>query len=137
MSFVNDPGDEQETSFPQQFQQASSQIQSQTTPSKKRKKHKKKRQQLRKKQQKQKVKQDVEDNEDEVMMSKLMAVKQQKNPHLLISTLISSHQSTRWDVSAKSLLCMTLTFLRHVPEVCENFLHINISPKYSSFFFQF
>ena len=57
------------------------------------------------------------------VMSKLKAVKQQISSKSLIDSCdfgLSQKQQppTRWDMSAITLLNMTLTFLRHVPEVC-------------------
>merc|ERR1712079_831190 len=62
----------------------------------------------------------LEESNEEVM-TKLMAVKQLKQQPMLIATPFSKEgcsQKTlsRWDVSAQTLLNMTLTFLRHVPE---------------------
>ena len=54
------------------------------------------------------------------VMSKVMAVRQQQQT---APTGFEPGQSesppTRWDLSAQSLLNMTRTFLRHVPEVCK------------------
>ena len=56
-------------------------------------------------------------------MSKVMAVRQQQQT---APTGFEPGQSesppTRWDLSAQSLLNMTRTFLRHVPEVCKKIL---------------
>ena len=62
------------------------------------------------------------------VMSKVMAVRQQQQT---APTGFEPGQSesppTRWDLSAQSLLNMTRTFLRHVPEVCKK----NISYTFS------
>ena len=51
------------------------------------------------------------------MMNQLVAVKQQSKRIPLISVDKGQNNLSLWDTSAQTLLNMTLTFLRHVPEV--------------------
>jgi hypothetical protein len=126
MSFDNDTGDENRGTT--EFPHSSAKLQEVVTPHKTskqkgkkgssstKKKRKRKRASLPKKQGPGNDKPDSEE-----VMSKLMAVKQMyvQNPMLIALSKEGQNSSspTRWDVSAQTLLNMTLTFLRHVPEV--------------------
>ena len=93
-SFVTEPGETNAT-FP---------------PKKKKKK--------RKKRKRGKVKQQPEKeacSNNEAVMSQLVAVRQQSR-----LSLHKGQNLSLWDVSAQTLLNITLTFLRHVPEVIMN-----------------
>ena len=124
MSFVNDPGDEGGVEFPHNnAEQAKVEVTTSTTPQKTSgsKRNRKKDGSNRKKRKRKQTTPKKSDEEDQVM-SKLMAVKQQKpaaaaSRMLMITALSNEGQKSRWDVSAQTLLNMTLTFLRHVPEV--------------------
>ena len=121
MSFDNDPGDENRgTGFPH----SSAKLEEVVTPQKTSKQKGKKGSSSSKKKRKRKraspKKGSGNDKPDEEVMSKLMAVKQMyvQNPMLIALSKEGQNSSpTRWDVSAQTLLNMTLTFLRHVPEV--------------------
>ena len=53
---------------------------------------------------------------EKVMMNQLVAVRQQSKLKSQVKGQ-NLYQTTLWDTSAQTLLNMTLTFLRHVPEV--------------------
>ena len=120
MSFVNDPGDESRgTEFPHSnAEQAKVEV---TTPQKisGSKRNRKKAGSNRKKRKRKQTTPKKSDEAEEEIMSKLIAVKQQREPRMLMIANLSNEagQKSRWDVSAQTLLNMTLTFLRHVPEV--------------------
>ena len=129
MSFDNDPGDENRgtTEFPHSSAKLEEVVTPQKTSKQKGKKgssssSKKKRKQRKRASPKKGSGNDKPDNEE--VMSKLMAVKQMyvQNPMLIALSKEGQNSSspTRWDVSAQTLLNMTLTFLRHVPEVSLN-----------------
>ena len=67
----------------------------------------------RKKRKRSKVKETSSKNEEASVMSQLVAVRQQSR----VSLFHKGQNLSLWDVSAQTLLNMTLTFLRHVPEV--------------------
>ena len=122
MSFDNDPGDENRgTGFPH----SSAKLEEVVTPQKTSKQKGKKGSSSKKKRKRKRAspKKSGNDKPDEEVMSKLMAVKQMyvQNPMLIALSKEGQNSSpTRWDVSAQTLLNMTLTFLRHVPEVSLN-----------------
>ena len=121
MSFDNDPGDENRgTGFPH----SSAKLEEVVTPQKTKQKGKKGSSSKKKRKRKRaSPKKSGNDKPDEEVMSKLMAVKQMyvQNPMLIALSKEGQNSSpTRWDVSAQTLLNMTLTFLRHVPEVSLN-----------------
>ena len=91
-SFVTEPGENNGREFPQ-------------TPTKKKK---------RKRKRKRKVKSKAENSQ---VMSQLVAVRQNKKQSLFSLINKPESQINLWDMSAQTLLNMTLTFLRHVPEV--------------------
>ena len=119
MSFDNDSGDENRgTGFPH----SSAKLEEVVTPQKTKQKGKKGSSSKKKRKRKRASpkKGSGNDKPDEEVMSKLMAVKQQQptaSRMLMITALSNEGQKSRWDVSAQTLLNMTLTFLRHVPEV--------------------
>ena len=127
MSFDNDSGDENRgTGFPHSSAKLEEVVTPQKTSKQKGKKgsssSKKKRKQRKRASPKKGSGNDKPDSEE--VMSKLMAVKQMyvQNPMLIALSKEGQNSSspTRWDVSAQTLLNMTLTFLRHVPEVSLN-----------------
>ena len=124
MSFDNDPGDENRgTGFPH----SSAKLEEVVTPQKTKQKGKKGSSSKKKRKRKRASPKKGSGNDkpdSEEVMSKLMAVKQMyvQNPMLIALSKEGQNSSspTRWDVSAQTLLNMTLTFLRHVPEVSLN-----------------
>ena len=126
MSFDNDPGDENRGTT--EFPHSSAKLEEVVTPQKTSKQKGKKGSSSSKKKRKQRKRASPKkgsgnDKPDEEVMSKLMAVKQMyvQNPMLIALSKEGQNSSpTRWDVSAQTLLNMTLTFLRHVPEVSLN-----------------
>ena len=128
MSFDNDPGDENRgtTEFPHSSAKLEEVVTPQKTSKQKGKKGSssstKKKRKRKRASPKKGSGNDKPDNEE--VMSKLMAVKQMyvQNPMLIALSKEGQNSSspTRWDVSAQTLLNMTLTFLRHVPEVSLN-----------------
>ena len=121
MSFDNDSGDENRgTGFPH----SSAKLEEVVTPQKTSKQKGKKGSSSKKKRKRKRASPKESENDDpEEVMSKLMAVKQMyvQNPMLIALSKEGQNSSpTRWDVSAQTLLNMTLTFLRHVPEVSLN-----------------
>jgi hypothetical protein len=103
MSFISDPGSESSNLFP-----------GSSSSKKKRKKRRKK-----KTTQRSSSALVTAAANNSSVMSKLMAVKKLTPSTFpsLTNQGQSHHLRTRWDVSAQALLKMTLTFLRHVPEV--------------------
>merc|ERR1711971_1535206 len=124
MSFDNDPGDENRgtTEFPHSSANLEEVVTPQKTSKQKGKKGSssstKKKRKRKRASPKKGSGNDKPDSEE--VMSKLMAVKQMyvQNPMLIALSKEGQNSSspTRWDVSAQTLLNMTLTFLRHVPE---------------------
>ena len=125
MSFDNDPGDENRGTT--EFPHSSAKLEEVVTPQKTSKQKGKKgsSSSTKKKRKRKRASPKKSGNGDpEEVMSKLMAVKQMyvQNPMLIALSKEGQNSSspTRWDVSAQTLLNMTLTFLRHVPEVSLN-----------------
>ena len=126
MSFDNDPGDENRGTT--EFPHSSTKLEEVVTPQKTSKQKGKKgsSSSTKKKRKRKRASPKKSGNGDpEEVMSKLMAVKQMsnvQNPMLIALSKEGQNSSspTRWDVSAQTLLNMTLTFLRHVPEVSLN-----------------
>ena len=128
MSFDNDPGDENRGTT--EFPHSSAKLEEVVTPQKTKQKGKKgsssskKKRKQRKRASPKKGSSGNDKPDNEEVMSKLMAVKQMyvQNPMLIALSKEGQNSSspTRWDVSAQTLLNMTLTFLRHVPEVSLN-----------------
>ena len=125
MSFDNDPGDENRgtTEFPHSSAKLEEVVTPQKTSKQKGKKGSSSSTKKKRKRKRASPKKSGNDKPDEEVMSKLMAVKQMyvQNPMLIALSKEGQNSSpTRWDVSAQTLLNMTLTFLRHVPEVSLN-----------------
>ena len=125
MSFDNDPGDENRGTT--EFPHSSAKLEEVVTPQKTKQKGKKGSSSKKKRKRKRASPKKGSGNDkpdSEEVMSKLMAVKQMyvQNPMLIALSKEGQNSSspTRWDVSAQTLLNMTLTFLRHVPEVSLN-----------------
>ena len=125
MSFDNDTGDENRGTT--EFPHSSAKLEEVVTPQKTKQKGKKgsssKKKRKRKRASLPKKGSGNDKPDSEEVMSKLMAVKQMyvQNPMLIALSKEGQNSSpTRWDVSAQTLLNMTLTFLRHVPEVSLN-----------------
>ena len=124
MSFDNDTGDENRGTT--EFPHSSAKLEEVVTPQKTKQKGKKGSSSKKKRKRKRASPKKGSGNDkpdSEEVMSKLMAVKQMyvQNPMLIALSKEGQNSSpTRWDVSAQTLLNMTLTFLRHVPEVSLN-----------------